>query len=149
MKQVFPIVPAPGSAYIVLAVISGVLFAVLILMVYLAYSMRSVQFEVSSRGLTIAGDVYGRTIPAADLMADDARSLDLTVDCPYRLRMRTNGVALPGYGSGWFRMNNGGKALAFLTDRTHVVYIPTRQNYSVLLSVADPAEFIRALKTVQ
>jgi hypothetical protein len=33
---------------------------------------------------------------------------------------------------------NGEKALVFVTDPTRIIYIPTRDGYSVLMSVAEP-----------
>ena len=72
--------------------------------------------------------------------------MDLTAEREYRPSWRTNGVGLPGYSAGWFKLSNGQKALAFLTDRTRVVYLPTRAGYVLLLSVASPQEFLRALR---
>src|SRR2546426_47462 len=118
MKQIFPIIPATGGAMTALAVISVVLLGTLLLFAYMAYSFRNVKFEVSSEGLRITGDIYGRHIPAQDLIAGQARSLDLTRDQEYQLRWRTNGIGLPGYKSGWFRLKNGEKSLVFVTD-TH------------------------------
>ena len=47
-------------------------------------------------------------------------------------------------------MANGNKALAFVTDKKRVVCIPTRQDYTVLLSVENPREFLRVLqKTIR
>ena len=61
-------------------------------------------------------------------------------------RWKTNGVGLPGYQAGWFRLRRGGKALLFVTDRTRVVFVPTNEGYSVLLSVPDPDVFLRTLR---
>jgi hypothetical protein len=36
--------------------------------------------------------------------------------------------------------------LAFLTDPTRVVYVPSHAGYSLLLSVDDPAGFLAALR---
>jgi hypothetical protein len=148
VKQVFPIVPPSGNAsFIALALIGALLIGLVALFAYIAWSTRHVQFEVSSEGLKITGDLYGRTIPAADLIAGEARGIDLAAEPGYRPRWRTNGVGLPGYISGWFRLVNKEKALAFVTDRTRIVRIPTRKGYSVLLSVADPQQFLSALNT--
>jgi hypothetical protein len=104
---------------------------------------------VGEEGLKIVGDVYGRTIPARELIADQARALDLTLDRDHALALRTNGVGLPGYRSGWFRLRNGEKALVFVTDARRVVYIPTRAGYSVLASVVEPDRFVEALRAIR
>jgi hypothetical protein len=107
-----------------------------------------VQFELSKEGLRIRGDLYARTIPAAALFLDNAKSLDLSRDREYRLGWRTNGAGLPGYQSGWFKLKNGEKALVFVTNKKRVAYVPTRNGYSVLLSVEEPDKFIQACRDV-
>ena len=47
--------------------------------------------------------------------------------------------------AGWFRLVNGDKALAFITDRRSVLYIPTDEACSVLLSIAKPAQILDLL----
>jgi len=148
MRQVFPIIPASGGPFWLLGVVGVFLLALLFLFAYLAYSSRNVKFEVSTEGLRIKGDIYGRTIPTRALVADKAKVLDLSREKEYQLSWRTNGAGLPGYKSGWFRLKNGEKGLVFVTDTRQVVYLPTREGYSVLLSVARPSDFIQALKLV-
>jgi len=148
MRQVFPIIPASGGPFWLLGVVGVFLLALLFLFAYLAYSSRNVKFEVSTEGLRIKGDIYGRTIPTRALVADKAKVLDLSREKEYQLSWRTNGAGLPGYKSGWFRLKNGEKGLVFVTDTRQVVYLPTREGYSVLLSVARPSDFIQALKQV-
>jgi hypothetical protein len=148
MKQVFPVVPASSGPFWLLGVVGVFLLALLFLFAYLAYSSRNVKFEVSAEGLRIKGDIYGRTIPARALVVDKAKILDLGKEKEYQLGWRTNGAGLPGYKSGWFRLKNGEKGLVFVTDTRRVVYLPTREGYSVLLSVARPSDFIQALRQV-
>jgi hypothetical protein len=56
------------------------------------------------------------------------------------------GTGIPGFAAGWFRLANGDKALIYLTDRHRVAYVPTREGYAILLSVAEPERFVRALR---
>ena len=48
--------------------------------------------------------------------------------------------------AGWFRLRDGERALLYVTDPARVVYLPTADGYSVMLSVADPAAFIASLQ---
>jgi hypothetical protein len=147
MKQVFPIIPASGGPlWVIAALVAAVLIGITVLFVYLAYSSRSARFEVSDEGLRISGDLYGRLIPARDLNVEAARVLNLNEDAEHRPKWRTNGTGLPGYQAGWFRLQNGEKSLLFITDRSRVVYLPTRQDYSVILSVAQPEALIESLR---
>jgi hypothetical protein len=168
MAEVFPIVPAGrgpvltfGVAVIVLlgflcfaasapALVFGTVTAVSVALLGLigsfVYASRRARFELSPEGLAIRGDLYGRRIPAGSLLNAEAKAVDLTLDQDYRPTARTNGAGFPGYGSGWFRLGNGGKALIFVTDKRRVVYLPTREGYAVLLSVAEPERFLAALR---
>jgi len=106
-----------------------------------------VRFEVSPEGLRIRGDLfYGRTIPRTELMLDQARVLDLTSTTDYKPVRRTNGTGMPGYSAGWFRLQNGEKALVFVGDWTRVAMIPVKEGYSLLLSVPDTDRFLAALR---
>ena len=68
--------------------------------------------------------MYGRYISRADMIVEKSRSLTyywkFLSAC-----LRTNGIGLPHYLAGWFRLCNGTKALMFVTDRRNVVLIPT------------------------
>ena len=123
----------------VLIIAVGALFA------YFGYSARNTKFVISEQGLRIKGCFYGRSIPKDSLITEDIQIMDLLHDDTYRPTRRTNGVGLPGYLEGWFRLNTGEKALVFLTAKTRVVYIPTKGGYSVLSSIAEPENFLRAI----
>jgi hypothetical protein len=146
MKYVFPIVPANNGPIWLAAGVGILLLGVIILLAYTAFSSRNVRFEVDPSGLKISGDLYAKFIPGASILIDQISSLHLGRDANYRLKWRTNGVGMPGYSSGWFKLKNGEKALVFLTDQTRVVRIPTRDGYSVLMSVPEPDKFIQVCR---
>jgi len=112
---------------------------------YIAYSTRGVRFEVSDEGLRIRGDLFGRLIPRGSLRVEDAQILDLKKEAAHRPLLRTFGVGMPGYSSGWFRLKDGGKGLLFLTDPSRAVYLPTTDGYTLMVSPADPEGFLAAL----
>lgn len=149
MKQVFPIIPASSGPLTVLIPVCILMLGLMVLFTYFVYSSRHTRFEVSADGLRITGDLYGRMIPARDLITEQARVLDLTTEKGYALSWKTNGTGLPGYKAGWFKLKNGGKALVFVTDPRRIACIPTRAGYSVLLSVAAPEQFVEAVKAVR
>jgi hypothetical protein len=143
--QIFTIVPASNGPFWMLAGLVVFLVLLVSLFAWLAYSSRHVRFELSPEGLIIAGGMYGRAIPGPSLVIDGAKVLDLHRDREYQLRWRTNGAGLPGYSAGWFKLRNGEKSLCFVTDRRRVVYVPTTEGYSVMMSVKRPDEFVAAL----
>ena len=46
----------------------------------------------------------------------------------------------------FFTLQNGEKALVYLTKRHDVVYVPTSDGYSLLLSVEEPEAFVERLQ---
>ena len=112
---------------------------------YLAYSIRRVTFELSKDSFRVRGDIFGRTIARSSLRFKDAQILDLKKEKSHRPVLRTMGVGLPGYSSGWFRLRDKGKGLLFLSDPSRAVFLPTSDGYTLLLSPADPDRFLAAL----
>jgi len=108
---------------------------------------RSSTFEVSPEGLRIRGDIYGRLIPASQLVADSAQRVDISSGA-FRPVLRVGGTAVPGYRSEWFRLANGSRALLYVTDPAKVVLVPTRNDYSLLLSVAETDRFLAELRAL-
>jgi hypothetical protein len=148
MTQVFHIAPTTVR-WVWLSVPAALVLVVLI--VAFAVIMKSVTgarssiFELSRDGLRIQGDIYGRFIPADQLVADSAQRVDISSGALQPV-LRVGGTAVPGYRSGWFRLSNGSKALLYVTDPGKVVHIPTRAGYSVLLSVAETDQFVNELR---
>jgi hypothetical protein len=106
----------------------------------------AVTFHASSDGLRIEGDPYGRLIKNDQLKISEARLLDLDAEPNYTPTLRTNGIGLPGYQSGWFETRGAGPALLFLADRTRAVLIPTTLGYSLIISPESPQILIDDLK---
>jgi PH (Pleckstrin Homology) domain-containing protein len=152
MTEVFHIVPASSRAAWMWVPLLGLLLVVLIgtfTMVGLSMrGSRSATFELSPDGLRMRGDLYGRRVPASALRGGAARVVDLEQDRTLRPRSRTMGTAVPGYRAGWFRLNSGEKALLYLTDPHRVVYVPTRDGYSLLLSVDRPQDFVERVRSI-
>ena len=103
----------------------------------LTWVWRRVAVRGHGEGLRIRGP-YGRLVPREAMDVEEARLVDLRTDPSYRVGIRTNGIGMPGYASGWFRLKGGASALLFVTDRTRAVAIPTSLGYTLLLSPADP-----------
>ena len=76
----------------------------------------------------------------------EARIVDLKSDAALAPIARTNGVGMPGYRAGWFRLRSGEKALVFVTDSQRAVYLPTTEGYALIASPADPDAFLAALR---
>jgi len=144
--DVFAISPAAAKPIWILAIICFLLALILLALAYTAYSSQNSRVEIDTDQLRIVGDFWGRKIPLNQLMVSDARILDLSANPEYSPKRRTFGTGLPGYASGWFRLHIGEKALVYLTRRHDVVYLPTSNSYSLLLSVEEAERFIKTLQ---
>ncbi len=148
MSEFFPMVPVTGKVWVFFGGIGLLMVGVTALILLMAWGATRAGFEVSPEGLHVRGALYGRKLPHASLLLERARHVDFRVDPELRPRRRTNGIGLPGYLAGWIKLQSGEKALAFLSDRSRVVYIPTTEGYSMMLSVYDPEIFLSRLREV-
>lgn len=144
--DVFAISPASPKPLWMPAIICLLLVAVLMALAFTAYSSRNSRIEIDVDRIKLVGDFWGREIPFNLLDVSGARILDLNRDSQYAPKRRTFGTGLPGYASGWFRLRSGDKALVYLTRRNKVVYVPTSDGYSLLLSIEQPERFIESLR---
>lgn len=144
MRQVFPITPSTSGWQWVFLVL---LIALLGWLVFILISPNKGSVELENQSLRLRVPIYGRSILITDLNVPESRVVDLSVEKNLGLKWRTNGIGMPRYLVGWFRLNDGQKALAAVTDPHRVVYIPTRDGYSLLVSVTNPEGLLGALKT--
>ncbi|MGB5602535.1 MAG: PH domain-containing protein [Gammaproteobacteria bacterium] len=143
--EVFAISPASVRPLWFIWLIAVLLILILLALAYTAYSSRHSRVEVESDRIRLVGDFWGREIPFTLLDVSAARILDLNGHSQYMPKRRTLGTGLPGYAAGWFRLHNGEKALLYLTSRDNVVYVPSTEGYSLLLSIEDAEKFIATL----
>jgi hypothetical protein len=146
--RTFSIIPASTATFATLAGICLFLLAAFGFFVFIGYSATHISLEISNQGLRIKG-LYGRFIPRENILKDEVKIINLNTQPEYKPRLRTNGIGLPGYEAGWFKLRNNEKALLFVTDYSRVVYIPTDQGYSVLLSVSNTEDFRQSLVYAQ
>jgi hypothetical protein len=137
---------APKSTVYITPIIL-IIFFVIIFIAFLGiiYSVKNITIIVDDANLTIKSVLYGKKIPIDSINADGIRVINLNENKEYDLVFRTNGISLPNFKSGWMRLKNKEKALVFITDRTSVVLIPTK-DYPVLFSMDNVDGFIKAIK---
>lgn len=125
-------------------------FAAVLLVVYYGFvAPRNLRFLLTAENLRIRGDLfYGRTIPRSSLLLEQAEMVPPEGKGALQVRLRTNGVGLPNYQSGWFRTNFG-KTLLFRRPARQAIAIPVEDAYTLIVTPADPDQFLRALRTPQ
>ena len=101
--------------------------------------------EISQDRLQIHSLRHGHDVSLKSLIPSEAKMLKWS---DIRIRARLNGNSGSGPKMGWFKINDGEKALLIVTDVTElsqIVYLPTQKDYSVLLTLDRPREFLAAL----
>lgn len=121
--------------------LTGGLAVVVVLPIVWARGRRELILTDSS--LVFRGGFYSRTLPLSRLKLESAQDVSLADRAELAPRWRTNGIALPGFRAGWFRLRNGDKALLYLTDPFCVTYLPTHDGFVLLLSTGALLEALR------
>lgn len=140
-KVLWFVYPVLGFMLLVLGTVGFLLFRT-------AAGSRDARFTLSPEGLALSGDLYGRIVPSARIRGAAARVVDLRHDPRLRPVRRRMGTSIPGYLAGWFRLANGRKALLYVTARDRVVYVPTTEDFDLLLSVTEPDRLVEHLGRV-
>ena len=146
MKEVFPLISPGNTALLVILALAAVLAAAVAILVVLVVTLHHGAVEVSAEGLRLRVPLYGRQLPMRALVLDAARPVNLTTEHDLGLKWRTNGIGLPRCHVGWFKLRNGDKVLAAITDPQRVALIPSREGFSLLVSVGDPQGLVDALR---
>lgn len=135
----------PTPPWLRLALAAG-LFALTGLLAYFLIAGSRAVVVVGGDAVRLRIPVYGRSIPWASINRAATRVITFGSSPQLKPRVRTNGMSVPGYHVGWFRLANGSRALAALTamDRD-VVYVSLVDGTAVLLSVRDPKAFMARL----
>ncbi len=141
--QLFEVPNSSGSTSLLALLL---LPAILLIGSAVVFWPRPLRIEVSADAVQIRGSIYGRTIARRDLDLDRARVVDLASEPALSPRLRTNGIAFANYRVGWFRLRDRERALCFLTGDGSVLYLPTTQDFALLIGTSDPGALLASLK---
>ncbi len=116
----------------------------LVVVVLVAVStMRRASASIDRDGLNVGSGMYRLRVPFAQIYS--ARRVSGEQYDDVKPALRTNGMSLPGYHVGWYRLVTGRTALVYITDVKRVVHIVTVSGTDLLFSPADPEAFLAAL----
>ena len=109
-------------------------------------AMRRHRITIDAGGVEVATTFYRRRLGWRELRVDEARVISLDEHTQFKPMLKTNGTALPGFRSGWFRMRNRDKALVAMGRGPRVVWVPTTQGYGLLLQPRQPQALLDLLR---
>jgi len=76
---------------------------------------------------------------------DVAHARILSPNDPFRLSWRTNGLGWQGLHLGWFSSEGPKRVFAVHTGNANRVYVPTFEDFDIVLTPTDPGAFLNAL----
>ena len=126
--------PMPSNAkYISL----GIILPLMGLFLFTLYQSFTSSLSWDDKQFSINVPLYSQTLPTSAILFSEARAIDLATEPELAPKWRTNGLGLPGYSLGWFKLNNGSKAILSLTDSEQVMLLPTTKGFVMVMSVDD------------
>ena len=138
----FHITPASTGATLFLVALALLMAVLAVGFGWMATSATRPSVVLGDTELRFKAPLYGRSIELSAIRFEEARVVNLDTGSDVRPTMRTNGIGLPGLGVGWFKLANGDRALAAISSRDRVVYLPTDEGYSLLFSLERPEAFL-------
>jgi hypothetical protein len=117
------------------------------LMVGTIFTTKNTSISIKDGEVVINSFLYGRKIPIENILINEIKTINLNQDEEYGISVRTNGIGLPNYKSGWMRLKNGKKALVYLTNEEKVLLMPTK-DFVILFSMEKTEEFINKIKGI-
>ena len=109
-------------------------------------AMRRHRLTLDESGIEIATTFYRQRLPLSELKLAEARVVDLGEHTGFRAMLKTNGFALPGFRSGWFRLRNWQKAFVATAGSPRALWLPTTRGFGLLLQPRQPQVLLDRLR---
>lgn len=126
----------------VMLAVAGAAYAVL------ALAMRRHRIALDAGGIEVATSFYRRRLAWDELRLDAARVVSLDERPELRPAMKSNGMAVFGMRSGWFRTRRFGRLFVATTGGKRLLWLPTTKGYDLLLQPRQPAALLDAIKAL-
>lgn len=168
--RTFEVSPPPAHAYVLLLLLGGVLplgllagmqflhppmpgmtlagLAVIGVLTGLLLAMRRRSVRLQDGVLEVRAGPYRKRLACSELALAQARIVDLGERTELRPAVKTNGISMPGFNAGHFRLHkNLDKAFCLLTQRQRVLWLPLRDGKQhLLISLERPQALLDALR---
>ncbi len=104
------------------------------------------RLTIDAAGIDVATTLYRQRLAWTDLDLSTARVIEMDEHPESRPLLKTSGVSLPGFRSGWFRSRNFSKLFLAVSGGSRLLRIPTREGYTLLLQPGDPGALLARLR---
>jgi len=113
---------------------------------FLNKAMSRHRIEWEGDRLNVLTSFYKQSYQRQDLQIDAASIVNLESDKEHRPFLKTNGYALPGFRSGWFRLRNRQSAFCAMAAGKQVLMLPTNKGHCLMLGISNPKKVLADLK---
>lgn len=110
--------------------------------------LRRHRLRVDASGLEIVTTLYRRKLALSDLQLDAARVVAIDERPELKPLLKTNGMALPGFASGWFRSRAFKKLFVATAGGDRLLWLPTRRGFALLLQPRQPQALLDRLRAL-
>ena len=114
--------------------IVGIALTSLVLFGLIALLMTRNEIIFDDDTLRIRAGFYSHSVSRTAIDWQQSRIVDFKRQSDLKPGLRVNGIGLPGYQAGWFKLANGSRAFVLLTQG-QTVYLALKQGEGLLLSV--------------
>jgi hypothetical protein len=132
-----------GDALIAMLVVAVAAGAIAL---FLASMLKRHRLRLDAGGLEVTTTFYRQRLALAELQPGAARVLRLDEHPELKPWLKSNGYALPGFRSGWFRLRNWRKAFVATSDGERLLWLPTTRGFDLLLQPRDPQRLLDRLR---
>lgn len=132
-----------GDALIAMLAVAAVTGAIAL---FLDRMLKRHRLQLDTDGIEVATTFYKQRVAFADLDLAAARVFRPDEHPELKPLLKSNGYALPGFRSGWFRLRNWQKAFVATSDGDRVLWLPTTRGFGLLLQPRDPQRLLERLR---
>lgn len=104
------------------------------------------RLQLDAGRLEIVTTLYRQRLPLADLQLDAARVVAIDEHPELKPMLKSNGIALPGFCSGWFRSRAFKKLFVATAGGKRLLWVPTRRGHALLLQPRQPQALLDRLR---
>jgi hypothetical protein len=134
------------SADIIMYVLGVFVILLGIFIIVLMISSKHYSLEVGNQNIVIKSVFYNTNISLSDIDIVKVKRINLN-ESDIKINARQNGIGLPGLLVGWFSSSEGRLKL-YISDKSEVLYIPTKLKYTILFSTKKADEIINVINNV-
>jgi hypothetical protein len=123
--------------------VAGVTLAICLL---LDRMLRRQRLRLDGDGLEVVTTFYRQRLALSQLQLDRARVIELGEHPELRPWLKSNGFALPGFRSGWFRTRGLKKLFLATAGGQRLLWLPTTRGDALLLQPQRPQALLERLR---